>query len=122
MVYTRSMYGTSLEKIESEGQGIFSFTFEYNRKLGVVKPLWIKYVTPTITVTYDGYDYPDFFEVTVNGEKVLFETKPFTLTMGDAILAKRNPSMFLAKLLWEQTKAGQELIEKIDEKARGDVK
>ncbi len=114
------MYGTSLEKVEYESDGSFLFTFEKNEKLGTVRPLWIKYVTPTIVVTYDGYETPDFFEVVFNGERVLFETMPFTLTMGDVILAKANPPTFVAKLLWEKTRAGEELLTKIDGKSRSD--
>ncbi len=108
------MLSTNLGKIEVQGEFYFLLTFEGNPKSAVFRPLWIKYSAPQMTITYDGFDNPDFFEVRMGDQTVMFETKPFTLSRNDMRLARYNPPMFMARLLWLNTKAGQEIMEKLE--------
>jgi hypothetical protein len=108
------MLSNNLGKIEVQDGFSFLLTYEGNPKSAIFKPLWIKYSAPQMTITYDGFDNPDVFEVRMSEERTLFYTKPFTLTRNDLRLARHNPPMFMARILWLYTTAGRAILEKIE--------
>jgi hypothetical protein len=110
------MLSTNLGKIEVEDNFSFLLTYEGNPKSAMFRPLWIKYSASQIAIVYDGFDNPDVFEVRIGEQRVIFETRQFTLNRNDLRLARYNPPMFMARILWMNTKAGQEIMEKLEKR------